>query len=242
MILVRNFEPSPSDFGKFVYCRTKWYLDHVRPLKFKEMDQNEDKCVKWVCYKEQLTEKQILFNGTGENDCEPLTSEIGSVSMPCKPDLIINKNGQILLYEFKEVKKPEYLDFYEFDSVHAQVWCYTKLKEIKINEYYLLRYFQDPFCTFGCFSPRRYSNKTYSHKRLTLNELSPYKFKKIFKEYIWSLELLLKLKKFKIEVFKSKNSTARELITSIFILPDNKDLKCRKCIRRMKGYCHLYKP
>lgn len=241
MILSRDFKPKPSDFGNFVYCRKEWYLKHKKPLKPKEKDQNEDKCIKWVCNKERVTEKQIFFNGTGEDNPNSLTSEIESVSMPCKPDLIINKDGRILLYEFKEVKEPRYLDLYEFDSVHAQVWCYTKLKEIKINEYYLLRYFQDPNCTFGSFSPRRYSNKPYCHRRLTSNELNPDKFNKIFKEYI-EIVKLFKLKEHEIRELFLHDIKVEKMLRSIWTLPKDEDLKCSKCIRRIKGYCHLYKP
>lgn len=242
MIIDKDFKPKPSDFGKFVYCRKKWFLKYEKPLVKKSDDEkNEDKCIKWVCEKEQVTEKQIVFDGTGKDNLKRLTSEIESVSMRCKPDLIINKDGHNLLFEFKKVDKPGYLDLPEFDSVHAQVWCYTKLKEYKINEYHLLRYYKDPYGTFAFSSPRRYTHKMYDHKVLSSNELVSSRFIRIFEEYIKLVELF-KLKEYERKDLILMNPNDKELVLSICKLPNKKDLKCPNCIRRKKGYCHLYKP
>lgn len=195
---VNSIQPTPSDFGEFVYCGVKWALnknrslDSLKKAKYSSYDpsyksqenynnlvvgqQNEHMCIDWVQRKHGASLQQIVFNGTGENNPHFLTSEIKAlgINMLCKPDLIITKGNQNLLFEFKAAKDYSYLLYSEFDSAHAQVWCYATLKEVKIDEYYLLRYFIDP-------SKSRLT-------KLTPIELNTSKFKKLFEQYIKAIE------------------------------------------------------
>ena len=160
MVIDKYFKPSPHDFGEFVYCGVKWVLNQKSSSSKETINknsnlslgqQNETKCIDWVRNKYSVSKEQILFDGTGKNNNNFLTSKIQSVSisMHCQPDLIISKDNQNLLFEFKAVSVPDYLSLPEFDSVHAQVWCYSNLKEIQIDEYHLLRYFIDPCSNFS---------------------------------------------------------------------------------------------
>ena len=239
MIINNDFKPNPSNFADFVYCGVYWVLSHndLKPTvhhPLSEGKKNEHKCIDWVCNEYHISTDQILFNGTGENNPKPLTSEIGSVDMSCKPDLIISKANRNLLFEFKSVGKPEYLDMYEFDSVHAQVWCYTKLKEKQIDEYHLLRYYIDPCVKFRLPSPRRYTNKTYDHKLLSFNQVESSRFESLLKKYI-------KI----IETYKLDNSERKKIVladlgtfSAITSLPTEHYIKCRKC--RLNYKCDLY--
>ena len=160
-------QPTPSDFAEYVYCGVKWAIGKNSSLdinkkpkeivfkslksaeKYRDLilgQQNEHKCLEWVLKETRASSSQIIFKGIGENNYNSLTSKIASlnIDIQCKPDLIIRKSNTKYLYEFKAVSEFRYLFVPEFDSYHAQVWCYTTLHEIQIDEYYLIRYYVDP--------------------------------------------------------------------------------------------------
>lgn len=247
MVIDNDFKPSPSDFANYVYCSAKWALN-TDPTE-SEVDenlllgrQNEHKCIDWVCDKYRVTEKQILFDGTGKNNYNFLTSEIESVriNMHCQPDLIISKGKKNLLFEFKAVKKLEYLKLREFDSVHAQVWCYTNLKELRIDEYHLLRYFIDP-CGILPFSFIYSPPYPYIHKKLTPYELDPGKFERLFERYIATIKFIKPNDNVtKEQIFiKFKDTKAKELVSTLFMAPNNRRVKCSNCINKKKQRCEI---
>lgn len=236
MIISQDYRPTPSDFGDFVYCSRKWTMKHNKATKEKHVDnalsqgkKNEHKCIDWVCNKYKITEKQILFNGTGENNYNCLTSNIELVNMNCQPDLIINVYNKNILFEFKAVSKPEYLDLHEFDSVDAQVWCYTKLKEFKIDEYRLLRYFIDPFAYFDNPIPRRFTNKAYEEKIIHFFDFVSCRFEEHFKKYIKTIELF----KLEDDIIKRRIITD-PIFTFLQQLPNEKEKKCYYCSEKRK--------
>jgi len=231
-----NFKPSPSDFSKYVYCPAKWALSHKYSYKQIQNEylllgqQNEDKCINWILGKYHAPKEQILFNGTGNNNFEYLTAEIKSINMHCQPDLILSNYNRNLLFEFKAVKDPYYLSLYEFDSVHAQIWCYTYLKEIHIDEYHLLSYFIDP-------NRHSFFYSSYKHKKLLSYELAPSNFERLFKKYIAAIELLGQCDT---EIKQLDATKAKKLLTSIFSSPKKSEvLKCNHCIYKQKHICEI---
>lgn len=233
---VNSIQPTPSDFGEFVYCGVKWALNKNRSLaslkkaKYSSYDpsyksqenynnlvlgqQNEHMCIDWVQRKHGASLQRVVFNGTGENNLHFLTSEIKplGINMLCKPDLIISKSNRNLLFEFKAVKDYSYLLYSEFDSVHAQAWCYTTLNEVKIDEYYLLRYFIDP-------SKMRLT-------KLTHTELDTSKFEKLFEQYIKAIESLTESN---LEGHRGKDLNGMSL--DMFNMPNEEKIrKCPGCV------------
>ena len=169
----------------------------------------------------------MLFNGTGESHDNPLTSKIKSldISIQCKPDLIIKKDNETILYEFKAVSDFIYLLLTEFDSYHAQVWCYTALEDMLIDKYYLVRYFIDPFI-----------HPLTQIKQLTTVELDQTKFEKLFELYINAME---KVKEMDLQI--RKGIKPRMLSLDLFNKPKNKDeikLKCSHC-RYNRDVCRM---
>lgn len=235
---VNSIQPTPSDFAEFVYCGVKWIHDKNKDLestkkakylsydylignKYKDLklgQQNEYKCIDWVLNKYNSTKEQILYNGTAEGSDYFLTSEIKymKVNMQCKPDLIIFKDNKNLLFEFKAVRDLGYLLLNEFDSYHAQVWCYTFLKEIRIDDFFLMRYHIDP-----CENPFTVL------KNLTPFELDTSKFIILFKQYTEAI-ISLKNKDYKV---------ASILIDNIPKEEKEKKVKCSHCIYNKIGAC-----
>jgi hypothetical protein len=62
--------------------------------------------------------------------------------------------------------------------VLAQVWCYTKLEEVKIDKYFLMKYYLDPI-----------ENPTVITE-LTANELDNLKFEDLFENYFTVVDTL----------------------------------------------------
>lgn len=233
-------QPTPSDFSEYVYCGAKWAIEknstldlNKRPneIVFKSRksaeknrdlhlgQQNEHKCLEWVLKETCTSAKQIVFNGIGENNDDPLTSKIASlgIEMPCKPDLIVRNSYTNLLYEFKAVSELGYLFEPEFDAYHAQVWCYTTLKELKIDEYYLVRYFIDPF------------KYPFTRKKpLSALELNQIKFEKLFSLYIEALE---ELRNFDSET--KKGNKPKKIEPQLFNKPKEEKERLLKC-----SHCH----
>lgn len=230
MIASTNFiNPTPSDFGDYVYCPRSWALDknplarRKKELRGASYDKkegneprenlkigqsNENKCINWVLDKYRINTDDILFNGTGQDNLHFLSSENQTLNfkIQCKPDLIFKYNNRIHLFEFKAVKHIEYLEFEEFDSVQAQVWCYTFIKEFNINSCSVLKYFKDPF-TKACARPREIS-------ALVFNSL---KYENLFSNYIKAIEVI------------SSNGKIGDS-SSVQSMPTNrKDSKCRHC-------------
>lgn len=235
-------KPTPRDFANFVYCGIEWMLDKVEEnRKFKERysqsydtspksknlklgQQNEHRCIEWVIKNNHASIQQIIFNGTGNDNYNFLTSTIDSlgIEMQCKPDLVLTKDNQNELYEFKAVGENNYLYMAEFESNHAQIWCYTKIKEIRIDKYFLLRYFIDPF---------RYTPFYYGSTRLksiVFSESEELKFQEKFKQYIEAIQLLEKKDCSIWEKLKKEHAQLNEC---------EKRQKCCSCIYGRKKRC-----
>ena len=179
-----NLQPSPSDFGDYVYCGNKWAFekedwsfnykqdmrkDYTYSSESKQSNKdliegqnNEEACIKWVLLKYDLSEQDIIFWGIKDSR-DLLTSDIKVFDkyMLCKPDLIVCKNNRNLLFEFKAAKKIIYPLMEAFDSVHAQIWCYTKLNTIKVDDYHLLRYYINPLNNLSSDTPVSFDSSKY---------------------------------------------------------------------------------
>jgi len=167
MYVNEKIELTPSDFAEYCYCGIKWayskskwakeilsnpkYISEKKLMSakykknLKEGQKNESLCINYIDQKHFINE--IVFNGTG-NRRDILETKIlyENKIIYAKPDLIarVGIKNEVNLYEFKAVSKKEYLEENPFESVKAQIWLYHYLKNIKINNYYLLRYFKNP--------------------------------------------------------------------------------------------------
>jgi hypothetical protein len=223
--------PSASDFGSYVYCGAKLFLDkspsldsfrNAKRLSYnisrkafsrKIGQQNESRCIDWI-KKIHKQSQNIIFNGTGKDNQEFFLAEISplNVKLHCRPDLIITRGNQTILYEFKAVSDLNYLWYSEYDSNHAQMWCYSFIEDFKIEKYYLLRYFEDPFKQ-GTF-PREIE--------ITKALLSDEKFIPLFQDYLTVIETLNS---------SSKSSKKRyNLDLNKLNRPVNQPQKCHHCI------------
>lgn len=164
MIEISPIEPTPSDFGQFVYCGLQWFykkdrrLDGAVAAKKASYDisseanyrmigkQNEHKCIDRVIKDNRLSSNDIVYVGTNDSHLKSLTFDVLGKQMSCKPDLIIKIRGQIILYEFKTVGDPKHLGS-QFDNNLAQIWCYTKILDYQVDKFYLFQYYIDPFYT-----------------------------------------------------------------------------------------------
>ena len=230
-------QPTASDFGNYVYCGAKLFLDKepslasFRKAKHLSYDmsektrsrligqQNEYRCIEWISKKYNLNQR-VIFDGTGKNNQQFFVSKIipFNVTLQCRPDLIINMSNQNILYEFKAVSKPSYLWYSEYDSNHAQIWCYKFIQDYKIDKYFLFRYFEDPF-TQGAY-PREIE--------LTDEDLDNEKFSRLFEKYLNVIEVINKYHKFR---NKEYNLDLNELNR-----PVNQPHKCHHCIY-FGNYC-----
>ena len=224
-------QPTASDFGRYVYCGAKLFLDKstalesFRKAKYSSYDigrktisrfygkQNEHKCIEWVI-KRHKQPQNILFNGTGKDNKQHFSAKINpfDVTLQCRPDLIIMRSRQIVLYEFKSVGDANYLWYSEYDSVHAQVWCYSFIEHFKFDKYYLFRYYVDPFKR-GAFP---------KESELTKENLSGEKFTPLFEKYLNVIEILnnanrASKKEFKLDLTKLNR-------------PVNQPDKCHHCL------------
>lgn len=229
--------PTPRDFGDYVYCGAKWLLDKNRQLDSikdawrKSYDfyqsqsdynnlligqKNESNCIKWVLGQNHLKTNSIVFDGTGGNQ-RYMTTSAGTekLVMKCKPDLILENGDSTQLYEFKAVKRKDYLYYQEFDSIHAQVWCYKFLGEIDVDQYFLVRYFMNPL-----------QNPFTRIKELTTVELNNEKFESYFSSYLEAIEICKNnaVLASKIDLNKPKTDT-------------DKQYKCSNCIYRKIHIC-----
>lgn len=192
-------DKTPSDFANYVYCgiqwaflKSKWLneliknwpsraLMNKKKANLKKGRQNERLCMDWVLNKFNLEKENILFDGTTFGDNFLLSSlEVHGTKMLCKPDLIVNINGKKVLFEFKAVSDKRYLNYPEFDSDHAQVWCYTHIiGEFKPEGFYLIRYFINPF-----------NDNSIKLKGLSPIELDSNKFRKLLAQYSEAITVL----------------------------------------------------
>lgn len=161
---ITRIEPTPSDFGQFVYCGLQWLYKNDRRLDgavaakkasydkspvghYRKLGkQNEHKCIDRIIKDYRLSPNDIVYVGTNDSQSKPLTIEVQGRQMSCKPDMIVNIRGQMALYEFKSVGDPKYLGS-QFDNNSAQIWCYAQILDYHFDKYYLLQYFVDPFYT-----------------------------------------------------------------------------------------------
>ena len=236
MIVYEPIQPSASDFGSYVYCGAKLFLDKSPALEWFRKNkresydmgaktksrlrgqQNEHKCIDWILKMHKETQ-HIVFDGTGKENQQTFPAHIKTdtlnETLQCRPDLILKREDQIFLYEFKAVSDAKYLSFTEYDSIHAQVWCYRFIDYFDIDKYFLFRYYEDPFM-WGVFP---------KEKELTEENLSDEKFAPLFKKYL-SL----------IKTINSADKTLKiELDLDRLNRPINQPDKCNRCI-----YYNLY--
>lgn len=234
-----TIKPTPRDFSEFVYCGLNWILDKndknknskkltaqsydmsEQTMTLKRGQHNEEKCIRWILRNYRSYTQQIIFDGTGADNKNYLISTLDSlgIKMRCKPDLIFTTNNKNELYEFKAVKNKSYLYMPEFESNHAQIWCYTKIKEVHIDNYFLLRYAEDPFVTYPSIKEISYSENEDLH------------FKKMFELYIECIRLYEK-------------SDGKDLLKNIlkYDIPQkdyDKQKKCTNCFYRRRNKCNL---
>lgn len=239
--MIRNLatiKPTPRDFSEFVYCGLNWVLDKnhenkkskkltaqsydmsEQTMTLKVGQHNEEKCIRWILRNSRSSTQQIIFDGTGEDNKNYLISTLDSfgIEMRCKPDLIFTTNNNNELYEFKAVKNKSYLYMEEFESNHAQIWCYTKIKKVHIDNYFLFRYVEDPFVTYPSIKEIRYSENKEIH------------FKKMFELYIECIRLYEK---------RDKNLLKKILKYNIPKNEYDKQKKCTNCFYKQKNKCNL---
>lgn len=239
-MIIKNesIQPSASDFGSYVYCGAKLFLDKSPALNsFRKAkhdsygmslkansrllgQQNEHKCIEWIL-KMHTVPQSVIFDGTGRENQQtfPVTikAEKLNATLQCRPDLILRRDNRTILYEFKAVSDARYLRYPEYDSVHAQVWCYRYIEDFKIDKYYLFRYYVDPFL-WGVFP---------TEKELTNENLSDEKFGPLFEKYLSFIKTLR----------TGKRSSKVELDLNRLNIPVNQPDKCHHCIYYNNQYC-----
>lgn len=239
----KHLRIEPNDFSDFVYCGSKWLLDKLeikknyyeteKTLNIKIGVANEYKCVSFILDKLNVSRKDVLYVGINDKNSTSVVTEIASlgVKMQCKPDLIVRYKNRTRLFEFKSVGEAETLKKMEFDSYHAQVWCYKHLNNFEIDDYYLFRYFKNPYTPIPKTYEYRYINKPYEKKRL-VNEIESSKFLNHFEEYVNAVEILKQLDRNKIQNLIEKLKTD--------FSPKNDFLKCTKCYYKIYNRCPVY--
>lgn len=226
-----SIQPSASDFGRYVYCGAKLFLDKspgldsFRKAKHDSYDigikaesrlrgqQNEHKCIEWILKRHKGT-PDIIFDGTGKDNHQTfpanIKTETNTATLQCRPDLILERDRQVILYEFKAVSDARYLWYPEYDSVHAQVWCYRFIENFNVDRYFLFRYHEDPF-KWNVFPIQ---------KELTKENLSDEKFIPIFEKYLSFIKTLQ----------SGIRSTKNEFDLNRLNRPVNQPDKCHHCI------------
>lgn len=239
-----TYTPNPSDFGKYTYCGFKWLYEKNSNLKnnvvksanskrylSKKMgQQNEGLCIDWILNRYDSTTKDIVFNGTGLNNYDYLTTKvsINNEKMLCQPDLILEVNNKNLLFEFKATSEEIYAFLETFDSVYAQIWCYSYIEEIKIEEFYLLKYFVDPF-----------ENPFNDLSKLTNKELDSAKFLLKYDNYIQWLSLINQVN----DKGMSIANLFLELGFNKLNIPSTDSelkIKCSNCYLKKQGKCVIW--
>ncbi len=209
---IEPVRPTPSDFAQFVFCGLQWGFDKENKFgnvvkarrasydrseteEYRKIGQgNEHLCVDWVLKHHRISNNEILYNGTGSLNLEPLSFEFMGENYTCKPDLIIHIFGKKVLYEFKAVGNPKHLGS-QYESNKAQLWCYSRINEILIDKYFLLQYFVNPFYSGLPNRKNSYSKTEYipngeseinswMNEILQLEKVKPIKFTDIFKSYL----------------------------------------------------------
>lgn len=150
--------------------------------------------------------------------------------MQCKPDLIVRNGNRNVLFEFKATSELLIPFLESFDSVFAQVWCYSKLEEIIIDEFNLFKYYINPL-----------NSPFNSLTVLSDNELDNSKFEPLFENYIKLINLLN-------EVSNNSNPRRNEkkllhkLNLRILNLPKNDEIrvKCSNCSLRKSRVCIMH--
>jgi hypothetical protein len=212
-------KPNPSDFGDYAYCGIKWILKKTRPQKSTFLTQkgydlilgqkNEPHCIKWVSKK--YNTKSIIYNGTQQEiEAKTLTAFINGVSLDCKPDLIIKKDNKNLLFEFKATSKQINLLRSPFNSFYAQVWCYSHINEIKIDEFHLIRYFIEPDDIFTQDEEITFDNSI--------------QYEQLFDYYIKAIEAYQ---------YGLKN----KMLSFLHPPKDNVTAKCKSCVYSKREIC-----
>lgn len=231
-----SIQPSASDFGSYVYCGAKLFLDKsseldsFRTAKHGSYDmgsktasrlrgqQNEHRCIEWIL-KMHKGPQNIVFDGTGKDNQQTFPSNINTNTfnsiLQCRPDLILRRANQTILYEFKAVSDARYLWYSEYDSVHAQVWCYRFIDYFKVDKYCLFRYYEDPFIQ-GTFP---------IEKELTKENLSDEKFIPLYEKYLSLIKTLNNVDK----------SSKKAFDLTRLNRPVNQPDKCHHCL-----YYNLY--
>ena len=231
-------QSSASDFGNYVYCGMKFFLNKTPGLKsFRNAkigsydiskntssrilgQSNEHKCIEWI-KKNHKGPQEIIFDGTGKDNQQTFPAIINTnkiyVTIQCRPDLILRRANNTVLYEFKSVSDSGYLFNSEYDSVHAQIWCYRFIEHFKIDKYFLFRYFEDPFKW----------NTFPKETELTEEKLSDDKFIPLFEKYLKTVEILN----------KGYRISEEELGFISFNKPVNQPDKCHHCMYYDSNYC-----
>jgi len=226
-----SIQPSASDFGSYVYCGLKFFLDKNPKLNsFRNAKRgsynisnnalsrlrgqsNENRCIEWII-KKHKEPQEIIFDGTGKDNQQTFPANINTntinVTFQCRPDFILRRVNHTILYEFKAVSDSRYLFNSEYDSVHAQVWCYRFIESLKIDKYLLFRYYEDPFM-YNVFP---------KETELTEEKLNDNKFIPLFEKYLKIVEILNK-----------DNSLLKEELDLISSnRPVNQPDKCHHCM------------
>lgn len=242
MYIDKNIELTPSNFAEYCYCGIKWAFskskwvkelnsmyksEHTSEKKLKKIkdernlqigQKNESLCIKYL--EKEYSVNEIIFDGTGESR-RLIETEIivGNKPIYAKPDFIANVGiqNEINLYEFKAVSKLEYLEEIPFESVKAQIWLYQNLKDFKINNYYLLRYFKNPM-ELGNVKLIKIDYYKSSQKYFYEN----------FKKYIKAFKKISKkMNDSDLALFDPSDSSAANNI--LFNPPKHKEEKWKKC-------------
>jgi len=242
MINKNVFRLEPSDFANFVFCGLKWLLEKTNKYSsgsktakrrhIRKGIANEDKCIDFISEQLHSTSEQILYVGINKSQAlsTPVIIEPLRITMQAKPDLIVNYKNRTRLFEFKALGNPKYLYRKEFDADHAQIWCYTYLTDFQIDDYYLFRYFIDPFYKVHIEGFAR-SVKTYDNKKLR-DELSDTKFLNLFHVYVKMNDALKEM---------NRNNT-KQLIEKLkdFSPKYKTDKRCSSCIHKVFNRCPLH--
>ncbi|MFW6026900.1 MAG: hypothetical protein ACOCRX_11210 [Candidatus Woesearchaeota archaeon] len=198
---------TPSDFAEYCYCGIKWafskgewknvYFEQSAHLSDSQIEKienrkqlnvgqkNEKLCINYVINSAStFDESEIIFDGTtAEKKLLKTNLVIDNKRILAKPDLILelHKSNSIynVLFEFKAVKKKEYLKLDVFDSILAQLWCYTYLVDIKIDAYFLLRYHKNPL-----------EKNNVKSQRFTKEDLNNKGFDSLFGQYVQAIKKL----------------------------------------------------
>lgn len=231
--------PTASNFGAFVYCGAKFFFDkdenlaaerqktgesYDKSLKTQMREwgqQNEPECIDWLLKKYNLPASSVIYDGTAEN-AKTIQADMPQTKtrMQCKPDLLLEINKELHLYEFKSVSDTDYLKRPLQEHAIAQVWCYRYIQGAEwIKSYNVFRYAGHPF--LKDHPPK--INQPFSH----ILELHEEKFISLFQQYIEILE-------------KINKKTIKEKDLTDLHRPQGDARKCNRCYYYKKNKCTDY--